>query len=320
MLKYTVLRALQTAPVILVIVCFNFVLVRLAPGDPITYMIGDAAVDDAYVSALREKYGLDRSIPEQLLLYLRQLAQGDLGYSYVSRENVADVLAARLPASFLLLATQFLLATIIGIVLGVFSSVRRGKAADQFVTVLSLVGFAVPTFWLAQILVLIFAAWLNLLPAQGMYSLRNNLTGFDAVLDSARHLILPALTLTIYNLALIARVARASMINALGLEFITFARSKGVGERQVVWTHALRNAILPVITVIGLNFRTLIAGAVLTETVFAWPGIGRLTYESLISRDYPVLMGILMLIGLTVVIGNILVDLAYTWLDPRIRY
>jgi peptide/nickel transport system permease protein len=167
---------------------------------------------------------------------------------------------------------------------------------------------------------LVFALWLDLLPAQGMRSLRFDLTGWEAVLDVSKHLVLPTVTLTIFNLALIARVTRANMIDVLRMEYITYARSKGVPESSVVLVHALRNAILPVITVIGLNLRTLIAGAVLTETVFAWPGIGRLTYEAIFARDYPVLMGILIVIGITVVVANILTDIAYSWLDPRVRY
>ena len=190
---------------------------------------------------------------------------------------------------------------------------------SSVVPVLSLVGFAVPAFWLAQMLMLIFSLKLDLLPAQGMRSLRADLTGWAGAWDVAKHLILPASTLAIFNLALIARETRSSMSGALRLEYVTFARSKGVAERRIVWVHALRNSMLPIVTVIGLHVRTLIAGAVLTETVFALPGIGRLTYDAILSRDYPVLMGIFILIGLTVVIGNLLTDIAYAWLDPRVR-
>ena len=191
---------------------------------------------------------------------------------------------------------------------------------DHVVSFISLIGFAVPAFWLGQMMMLVFALWLDLFPAQGMRSLRFDLTGWARGARRAAPLVLPTLTLTIFNLALIARVTRANMINVLRKEYITYARSKGVPESTVVLVHALKNAILPVITVIGLNLRTLIAGAVLTETVFAWPGIGRLTYEAIFARDYPVLMGILIVIGITVVIANILTDIAYSWLDPRVRY
>jgi ABC-type dipeptide/oligopeptide/nickel transport system permease component len=320
MLSYVVRRLLQLIPIILIIVCINFFLVRLAPGDPVLYMIGDAPTNQDMVNELRAQYGLDRPIWKQLLIYLTQVARGDLGYSFISRENVSSILMSRLPASLLLLTTQFVLSIILGMSIGVLSAYRQGSALDQSVTVLSLIGFAVPAFWLAQMLMLVFSLQLDLFPAQGMRSLRRELTGWAGVVDVLHHLALPALTLTIFNLALIARVTRASMANTLRLEFITFARSKGVKESAVVWVHALRNALLPVITVIGLNIRTLIAGAVLTETVFAWPGIGRLTFDSIGSRDYPVLMGILLLISFTVVIGNILTDIAYAYLDPRVRY
>jgi peptide/nickel transport system permease protein len=321
MLGYVAQRLAQLVPILFVIICVNFLLLHLAPGDPISYLIGDAAVSEEYVAELRARYGLDRPVYEQLGIYLVQIMHGDLGYSLVSREDVSTILLSRLPATLLLLGTQFILAIIFGTVLGVISASRRGRAVDQGVTVISLVGFAVPPFFLAQMLMLIFSLQLEWFPAQGMRSLRHhNMSDFAAALDVLHHLVLPAATLTIFNMALIARVSRASMVNTLRLEFITYARSKGVRERTVIWTHALRNAFLPVITVIGLHFRTLIAGAILTETVFAWPGLGRLTFDSITSRDYPVLMGILLVIGITVVIGNLLTDIAYAYLDPRVRY
>ena len=269
---------------------------------------------------MRARYGLDQPIYVQLWHYIVQVAHGDLGYSFISHENVTTILAERLPATLLLLGSQFLLAIIVGIPIGVFSARRQGGGADQTVTVLSLIGFSVPAFWLAQMMLLVFSLKLGLFPSQGMRSLRIPATGFGAVLDLLHHLALPMITLTVFNLAVIARVTRASMVNTLKMEFITYARSKGVREKTITWVHALRNAILPVVTIIGLNIRFLIAGAVLTETVFAWPGVGRLTYDSIMARDYPVLMGILMIIGLTVVIGNILTDIAYALLDPRVRY
>jgi len=320
MAGYIIKRVLQLVPVIFVIICVNFVLVRLAPGDPITYLVGDAPVSREFIDELRAQYGLDQPLYWQLLVYLGRVLRGDLGYSFVSRDAVSSIILSRLPATLLLLGAQFVLSIIIGIALGVISAYRRGSLTDHAVSLISLVGFAVPAFWLGQMLMLVFALWLNLLPAQGMRSLRFDLTGLDAVLDVSQHLVLPTVTLTIFNLSLIARVTRANMIEVLRMEYITYARSKGVLERNVVLVHALKNAILPVITVIGLNLRTLIAGAVLTETVFAWPGIGRLTYEAIFARDYPVLMGILIVIGITVVVANILTDIAYSWLDPRVRY
>jgi ABC-type dipeptide/oligopeptide/nickel transport system permease component len=319
MLPYVVRRVTQLVPIILGIVCVNFVLVRLAPGDPITYLLGDAPASEEMIAGLRAEYGLDQPVWRQLLLYLAQVAQGDLGYSFISRAEVTTILLSRMPATLLLLGTQFILSIIFGVLLGVISAQRQGTAVDQSVTVLSLVGVAVPAFWLAQMMMLVFSLQLDLLPAQGIRSVRQDHEGLARVLDVLRHLALPALTLTIFNLALIARVTRASMINTMRMEYMTFARSKGVPERQVVWVHGLKNAILPVVTVIGLNIPSLLTGAVLTETVFAWPGIGRLTYESIVARDYPVLLGILIMIGVLVVIANILTDIAYAYFDPRVR-
>ncbi len=320
MAAYVIKRVLQLLPVMVVIVCVNFVIIHLAPGDPITYLAGDAPVSREFIDELRAQYGLDQPLYIQLAHYLWRVAQGDLGYSFISRDTVANIILSRLPATLLLLGSQFVLSIIFGIALGAIAAYRRGSVTDHVTGVISLVGFAVPAFWLGQMLILIFALKFDLFPAQGMRSLRFDLTGWAATLDLLHHLALPALTLTFFNLALIARVTRANMINVLHMEYITFARSKGVPERSVVTVHALKNAILPVITVIGLNLRTLIAGAVLTETVFAWPGVGRLTYEAIFARDYPVLMGILIVIGFTVVVANILVDIAYSWLDPRVRY
>jgi peptide/nickel transport system permease protein len=319
MLLFVCRRLAQLLPVLLIILCVNFLLVHLAPGDPVTYLAGDSATPE-YIEALRAQYGLDRPLYVQLFAYLAAVASGDLGTSFVSHEPVMNVLASRLPASLLLFSTQFILSIVIGVVLGVVSARRRGSLVDQAVSVLSLVGFAVPAFWLAQMLVILFSLQLGLFPSQGMRTLRFEQSAWEAALDVAHHLVLPVVTLTIFNLALIARITRASMITALGQEYVVFARSKGVPESDVLWRHAFRNAVLPVVTIIGLNIRTLIAGAVLTETVFAWPGIGRLTYDSIVARDYPVLMGVFLLIGIAVVIGNLLADIAYAVLDPRVRY
>jgi peptide/nickel transport system permease protein len=319
MAGYLLKRALQLVPVLLVIICVNFFIIHLAPGDPISYLTGDAPVSQEFLDQLRAQYGLDQPLWRQLATYLWRVAQGDLGYSFVSHDSVAAIIASRLPATLLLLGSQFVLSAVLGIALGVLAAARRGGGIDHAVSFISLIGFVVPAFWLGQMLMLVFSLWLDLFPAQGMRSLRVDLAGWPAVVDVLHHLALPALTLTLFNLALIARVTRANMVEVMRLEFVTFARSKGVSEPGVLLGHGLRNAILPVITVIGLNVRTLIAGAVLTETVFAWPGIGRLAYEAISARDYPVLMGILVVIGCVVVLANLLVDIAYTLLDPRVR-
>jgi peptide/nickel transport system permease protein len=243
MASYVLKRVLQLLPVMIVIVCVNFFIIHLAPGDPIVYLTGDAPVSREFIDELRAQYGLDQPLYLQLLHYLARVAPGDLGYSFISRDSVTNIILSRLPATLLLLGTQFVLSIILGVALGAISAYRRGSATDHVTSFISLVGFAVPAFWLGQMLILIFALKLDLFPAQGMRSLRFDLTGWPAAVDLLHHLALPALTLTFFNLALIARVTRANMINVLRMEFITFARSKGVPERTVVTAHALKNAI-----------------------------------------------------------------------------
>jgi peptide/nickel transport system permease protein len=318
--SYLFKRLAQIVPIILIIVVVNFFLVHLAPGDPIVYIVGDAPVSEEIVAQLREKLGLDKPLLQQLVIYLWNVAQGDFGYSYVAREPVLAVIMHRLPATLLLTVTQYILAIIAGLFLGVISAKRQGETADTAITLFSVLGYAVPVFWLGQMLVLIFAHQLGIFPSQGMYSLRYDMTPLAAAADVAWHLVLPCVTLAVFNLALIARLTRANMLQSLRLEFVMFARSKGISETAVVYRHALRNAVLPVVTIIGLNIKTLITGAVLTETVFAWPGIGRLTYEALTARDYPVLMAMFIFVGILVVVANLVTDLAYAYLDPRIRF
>ncbi len=317
---YLAKRLLQLLPILLVILILNFILIHLAPGDPILYLIGDAPVSEEFVAEVRARMGLDRPIIEQLWIYLANVAQGDLGYSFISRAAVTEVILARLPATLLLMGTQYVIAIVLGVLLGAISARWQGSLVDTGATLFSVVGYAMPVFWLGQILMLVFALQLRWFPAQGMLSLRYDLTPFEVTLDVLHHLVLPAITLAFFNLALIVRLTRANMLQVLRLEYIIFARSKGIGERQVLFRHALRNAVLPVVTIIGLNIKTLVAGAVLTETVFAWPGLGRLTYDAIYARDYPVLMGMVLFIGLLVIIGNLITDLVYAWLDPRIRY
>jgi len=317
---YLAKRAVQLVPILLLILILNFVLIHLAPGDPSLYLIGDAPVSDEFVAEVRARMGLDQPLLTQLWIYLVAIAHGDFGYSFVSRAAVSEVILARLPATLLLMGTQYVIAIGAGIVLGAVSARWQRSALDTGITLFSVIGYAMPVFWLGQILMLVFALHLRWLPAQGMLSLRYDLTPTQYAMDLAQHLVLPALTLAFFNLALIVRLTRANMLQVLRLEFVMFARSKGISERAVLFRHALKNAVLPVVTIIGLNVKTLVAGAVLTETVFAWPGLGRLTYDAIYARDYPVLMGMFVLIGALVIIGNLLTDLVYAWLDPRIRY
>ena len=317
---YLLQRLLYTVPLLLGAVTIVFVLVHLAPGNPVDYIIGESGADKEMSARLTADMGLDRPLYIQLLRYLGQVATGNLGYSFVSSTPVLELILDRLPATLLLMASQLVFSISLGITLGVLSARRPNSLLDNTITVFSLASFAIPVFWLGQLLILGFGYYLDWLPIQGMVNLRAGYTGFDHVLDVARHMILPVATLTLYNLALILRLTRGSLLEVVGQEYIKVARSKGLSENTVMVKHALRNALLPVVTVIGLEFRALIAGAVLTETVFAWPGLGRLTFDAINARDYPLLMGMFIFISLLVAIGNLVTDLLYALLDPRIRY
>jgi peptide/nickel transport system permease protein len=269
---------------------------------------------------MRKAYGLDQPLWRQLMLYIGRLLKGELGYSFANRQPVLLLIYERLWATLSLGLTALALATFLGVTLGILSAHRPYSWLDNFTSVLSLVGFSMPIFWLGQLLIIGFALHLSWLPAQGMYSLRADPTGWGAVIDFLRHLILPAFVLSVRFIALNARIARSSMMEVLQTEYIVTARSKGLAEKSVMYVHALRNAMIPIVTVVGYNFGFLFAGSILTETVFAWPGIGRLLYDSVFSRDYPVMMGIFIFICFGIIIINLITDIIYAFLDPRIRY
>lgn len=320
MALYLLQRLLYLVPLLLGAVTIVFVLVHMAPGNPVDYIIGESGADKEMIARLTAEMGLDRPLYVQLLRYLGQVATGNLGYSFVSNMPVLELILDRLPATLLLMASQLVFSISLGVGLGVLSARRPNSLLDNSITVFSLASFAVPVFWLGQLLILGFGYYLDWLPIQGMVDLRAGYAGFDLVLDVARHMVLPVLTLTLYNLALILRLTRGSMLEVVGQEYVKVARAKGLSENTVMIKHALRNALLPVVTVVGLEFRALIAGAVLTETVFAWPGLGRLTFDAIHARDYPLLMGMFIFISVLVAVGNLVTDLLYALLDPRIRY
>jgi peptide/nickel transport system permease protein len=302
------------------VIVINFVLIRAAPGDPTYYIVGEADVSRAFIDRLRADMGLDQPTHVQLWLYFLKVASGDLGYSLVSSASVLSLILDRLPATLLLMGTQYVFSALFGFGLGLIAARKPNSLLDISVTVFSLIGYAMPLFWLGQMLVLTLAFHLGWFPIHGMYNLRQGYTGLAHALDVAHHLVLPALTLSLFNMALIVRLTRSSLLQILGQEYIMVARAKGATERRVLIRHGFRNALLPVVTVLGMHFRTLIAGAVLTETVFAWPGIGRLTYDAIFARDYPLLMGVFVFTCVMVIAGNLLTDIVYSSLDPRIRY
>lgn len=318
MSRYLLRRLLQAVPLLVCIVTVTFALIHLAPGDPATYLAGDSASAD-YLAFIRHRFALDRPLPQQYATYVVRLGHGDLGRSFTQGEPVSNLIGARMGATLLLVVPSTLLATLLGIALGVVAARRPHSLLDGAIGLLSLVGYSMPVFWLGQLLLLVFALELGWFPTQGMTNVRANLSGPPHVLDVAHHLVLPVAALTLQQIALIMRLTRAGLLEVLDQEWMTAARARGLSERLVMWRHALRNALLPVTTVIGSHIGFWLSGAVLTETVFGWPGLGRLTLDATLARDYPVLLGILIAVSVMVVIANLATDLVYTLLDPRVR-
>lgn len=318
MTRYLIRRLLQAVPLLLGVIALTFVLVHLAPGDPVRILGGDGG-DEAYYATMRAKLGLDRPLPEQLAIYLGSALHGDFGYSYVQRRPVFDVIADRVPATALLMLTSLAVSTVLGVWLGLIAARRVDQPADHGITVATLVGGSTPAFWLGQVLVLIFAAGLGWLPVEGMTSARGVAPGIDAAMDLLRHLILPVATLGLLQLALITRITRNGLIDVLREEYIRTAYAKGLRPSSVARRHALRNVLLPVVTIVGSHFGMLLTGAVLTEIIFAWPGLGRLLFDATTARDYPLLLAMFLVASVSVIVANLVTDIAYTALDPRVR-
>lgn len=317
--RYLARRVLQAIPLVIGVLVLSFALIHLAPGDPILVLAGDGG-DAAYYAEMRSRYGLDRPLLEQLGAYLLAVARGEFGYSFSYRQPVFTVILARLPATLLLMASALLFSTVVGVGLGVLSALRPRTPLDYGVSVVTLLAAAMPVFWLGQLMIILFAVQLQLFPVQGMITVRERYTGARYVLDVLHHLILPALTLGLLQLALLTRLTRTSLRESLAEDFVRTARAKGLREHVVVLRHALRNALLPVVTVIGGQIGVLVTGAALTETIFAWPGLGRLLLDATLNRDYPLLMALFIIVAISVVVANLLTDVVYTLLDPRVRY
>lgn len=313
-------RLVKSVFILLAIIMINFLLVRAAPGDPAMVMAGEAgAADEQYVAQLREQFGLDRPLYEQLGIYVADVAQGDLGYSYRQQRPVWDLIADRLPATILLTAIAFALALGAGVLLGTLAAMNVGRWSDSAITVVALLSYATPIYWVGLMFILLFSVQLGWLPAFGYETIGGGYTGWDHVRDVAAHLVLPVLTLGLFYMAVYARLTRAAILEVRDMDFVKTARAKGLTERRIVFGHVLRNAILPVITVAGIQAGQLIGGSVLIETVFAWPGIGRLAFDAVLQRDYQVLLGIFFVTSVMVIAFNIITDLVYSVVDPRIE-
>jgi peptide/nickel transport system permease protein len=319
MLKYVLGRLVRAVPALLGIITLIFILIHATPGDPVLALVGDFPAPEEYVRAMRAEFGLDRPLIEQYFTYLTAVARGDLGYSFFHRRSVLQVIGERMGATALLTGTALLVATLAGVGLGALAARRPFSPIDWGISGNALVGFSIPVFWLGQLLILVIAVRLGWLPAQGMVSLRLELAGWDRVRDVASHLVLPASALALRLIAMTTRLTRAALLEVLGRDFIRTALAKGASGRRVLFRHALPNALLPVVTFVGYNLGSILAGSALIETVFGWPGLGRLLYDSVFTRDYPVLLGIFLTVSVSVVVANLLTDLAYGYLDPRIR-
>jgi peptide/nickel transport system permease protein len=317
--RYALRRVVQILPVMFFIAVINFLLIHLAPGDPAAALAGEGAPQE-FIEALRVDYGLDKPLLEQLATYLATLVTGDLGYSFAYRRPVVEVIVERLPATALLVFASQIPAIVLGTLLGAYSARHYPSKIDNAVTAVSLSLYAVPIFWSGLLLILVFAVWLRWLPASGMVSLTAPSEGFGRVVDIARHMALPTTALFLYSLPTYVRLTRASVIEIMREDFVTTARAIGYSENVVFFRHALRNALLPAVTVAGLSLSFVFAGALLTETVFGWPGMGRLMYEGVLKRDYPVLMGVFLVTSALVLIVGIITDMIYAALDPRVSY
>jgi peptide/nickel transport system permease protein len=320
LLRFAGRRLLFGLPTIWLLITSVFVMVHLAPGDPLSFITGDADVSDEQLARLRHEYGLDRSLATQYVVYVSKIFTGDLGRSYRYREPVLDLIQDRLPATLTLMVPALVLFVSLGILLGSIAARSPNSAGDFALSSVTLFGWSVPVFWLGQLLVIAFALKLGWFPTQGMLNLRAASSGFGRVLDIAWHLTLPAIALGMRFLALTARMTRASMLQVMRLDYMTTARAKGLPERTVLSRHALPNAMLPVITIVGMNIGTMLTGSVLVEVVFAWPGMGRLLYDGVLARDYPLIIGIILTTSIAVVLINLITDVLYAIIDPRIRY
>lgn len=320
MIRFILVRLGKAALVILGVAVLNFLLIHMAPGDPAAVLAGEAgAGDEKFIAQLRAQFGLDRPLPVQLWAYVSGILRGDLGYSYRNQVPVTELIASRLPATLLLTGCAFVLSLIVGIGAGVIAAWRRGKAADSVVMAGALVFYATPLFWVGLMGVLLFSIKLGWLPAFDMETVGAGHTGWARVRDIAAHLVLPVATLGLFSAAVYARLTRASMLEVMSLDFVKTARAKGVPQGRIIRRHVLRNAILPVFTFASMQVGQLVGGAVLTETVFAWPGIGRLMFDALMQRDYPVLLGVFLCTAAVVVLVNLITDILYVVVDPRIE-
>lgn len=314
--NYLLRRLLQAIPLLFGISIISFAIMHLAPGGPLAGYIMNPKVSPADIARLEHMWGLDQPLYIQYLKWLAAMLQGDWGWSYRTGRPVLSMILGRLPATLYLMSTSFLLSVIIAIPAGIISAIKRYSQFDYLVTIAAFMGVALPSFWFGLMMQLVFSIKLGWLPSAGMQTIG---LGFN-LLDRIKYVLMPAVVLGLINMASWSRYMRSSMLEAIHQDYIITARAKGLTNRVVIGRHALKNALIPVVTIMGLDLPAFFGGAAITEKIFAWPGMGRLYVDAVFSRDYPILMGVLMLTAILVVFGNLLADLTYGFLDPRIKY
>lgn len=320
MKRYLLKRILVACAIVLFVVLLNFTIIKLAPGNPAQIMAGFDNPSQELIDALTVKYGLDQPFHVQFFKYITTLLKGDMGDSYLYNQPVFSLICERIGASLLLSGVSAVLAVLLGGGIGLYAGKNHGKPLDRCFSGIAYVLNSMPSFWVGMMLILIFASSFKLLPTQGMVDMRAGYTGFAHVLDVARHMILPCATLVAVQIPAYFRITKSSVMQVMAEDFITTFRVTGMSERKIFIKYVLKNAILPVITVFGINLAYVVAGSTLIEIVFSWPGIGVLMYRSILMRDYNVLMGVYLIIAVSVAAIMIVMDLIYAWLDPRIRY
>lgn len=312
-------RLLQAVPLLIATVVVNFAIIHLAPGDPVTMMVGEGAVSAEQMEALRQSLGLDNPLYRQFLDYLANVLQGDLGTSYVFHQPVIEIIVSRIPATLLLMGSTYLLSTLLGLAFGIIAALRPSSVQDRILMTVAILGYSVPTFWLGFVALMFFAVELGWLPISGMVDSGLEPGSWAYWKSVLHHLVLPVAVLSLFYTGLIARLMRTSMLNALRGDFIVTARAMGLSRRRIIFRHAVPNAITPIVTVLGLQIGLMLSGAVLTETVFGWPGLGVLTVQAVAQRDYPLLLGMFLLTSVMVIVANVLTDLVYLAINPRLR-
>ncbi len=316
MTKYTSKRVVKGLITLLITITLTFLIVRLLPADPAMMMLGEMFTEDQR-QALIQKFGLDKPLFQQYLVYLGNLIRGDLGMSFYQRRPVMDIVKEKLPWTLLLMVTTQIITMLVGIPLGIYSGYKRGTTFDQAVNAVAIFGISVFVPWLGFTLLYFFGFKLPIFPVGGAYNVSTS--GFARFLDVGRHLVLPVVTLMVIYLANYVLYTRGSVIDVLEEDYIKTARSKGMSERRVLWKHASKNAMIPTVTMAGMMLGQMVGGAVLTETIYAYPGVGRMIYQAVGQQDYPVLQGAFIILALSVILMNILTDIAIVYLDPRIK-